>query len=79
MDEIFGGSQTMFESPVLQRWVAQRLHEAVLDVLKDRFDSVPQKVAKPLREILDEKKLRRLIVLAGKCPDMETFREALLD
>lgn len=79
LDEIFGGSQTMFESPVLQRWVAQRLHEAVLDVLKDRFDSVPQKVAKPLREILDEKKLRRLIVLAGKCPDMETFREALLD
>ena len=69
----------MFESPVLQRWVAQRLHEAVLDVLKDRFDSVPQKVAKPLREILDEKKLRQLIVLAGKCPDLETFREALLD
>lgn len=68
----------MFESPVLQRWVAQRFHEAILDLLKDRFDTVPQKVTKPLRAILDEKRLRRLIVLAAKCPDLETFHEALL-
>jgi hypothetical protein len=68
----------MFESPVLQRWLAQRFHEAILDVLKDRFDTVPQKVIKPLRATLDEAKLRRQNVLAGKCPDLETFREALL-
>jgi hypothetical protein len=68
----------MFESPVLQQFVAKRLHKVILDLLKDRFGTVPQRVTKPLREILDEKKLRQFIVLASKCPDMEAFREALL-
>lgn len=76
--EVFGGEQSMFESPVLQQFVAKRLHEAILDLLKDRFDTVPRNVTKPLREILDEKKLRKLNVLAAKCPDLEAFRDALL-
>jgi hypothetical protein len=68
----------MFESPVLQQFVAKRFHEAILALLKDRFDTVPQRVTKPLREILDEKRLQQLILLAAKCPDLETFRDALL-
>ncbi len=78
LDEIFGGNRIMFESPVLQQFVAKRFHEAILDLLKDRFDTVPRSVTKPLREVIDEKKLRKLIVLAAKCPDLEAFREALL-
>ena len=76
--EIFGGQQIMFESPVLQHFVAKRLHEAILALLKDRFEHVPQNVAKPLRAIIDENKLQQLILLAAKCPDIQAFREALL-
>ena len=76
--DFFAGEQTMFESPVLQQFVAKRLHEIILALLKDRFGTVPQRVTKPLREVLDEKKLQQLNVLAAKCPDLETFRQALL-
>ena len=78
LDEIFGGRQMMIESPFLERLIGQQLQQAILDLLKDRFDAVPQNVTEPLREILNQKKLHRLIVLAAKCPDLEAFREALL-
>lgn len=77
LDEFFGGTQRMFESPFLERLIAQRLHEVILDVLKDRFDTIPQEVIEPLRTIRSERKLRKLTVLAGKCPDLEAFRESL--
>ncbi len=68
----------MIESPLLQKMRAETLHEAILALLKDRFDHVPQNVTKPLRGIIDENKLQQLILLAAKCPDIQTFREALL-
>jgi hypothetical protein len=76
--EFLGGEQAMFESPVLQRFVARRLHEAILDVLKKRFGTAPRDVTKYLRDVIDEKKLKKLNVLAATCPDLEAFREALL-
>jgi len=68
----------MIESPLLQRIIAGRVHDLILDALKDRFGSVPRDVRKLLGDIIDEKKLRKLNRLAIKCSDMETFREALL-
>jgi hypothetical protein len=68
----------MIESPLLQRIIAERFQVWVLDVLKDRFGTVPRDVTRSLREVLDEKKLRQLNRLAAKCPDLEAFREALL-
>ena len=68
----------MFESPMLQKMLAGKMHETILDLLKVRFGTVPRNVTKPLREILDEKKLRQLNVLAAKCPDLQAFRDALL-
>jgi hypothetical protein len=65
LDEIFGGTQSMFESQLLKRAIAQRLHETILALLKDRFDTVPQKVTKPLRAILDDQKLLQLYLLAA--------------
>src|SRR5262249_10312234 len=76
--KLFGGPEPMIESPILQKMRAGTLQAAILDVLKDRFGTVPRDVTKHLREALDEKQLRRLNVLAGKCPDLEAFREALL-
>ncbi len=75
---LLGGEQTMFESPVLQKFVAERLHEAILGFLKGRFGTVPRDMARHLRAVFDEKKLQRLAALAGQCPDLQTFREELL-
>ena len=75
---LLGGQQTMLESPLLQKFFAEKLHEVILDVLKDRFGTVPRDVTKLLRAVIAERKLRKLTVLAAKCPDVEAFREALL-
>jgi hypothetical protein len=57
---------------------AETIQENILVLLKNRFNTVPRNVTKPLREIIDEKELQQLLLLAAKCPDMEAFREALL-
>jgi hypothetical protein len=75
---LFGGTQTMIESPLIQEMKAELLHEVILDVLKDRFRTVPRDVTRPLRKIIDEKKLRKLNLRATKCRDLDAFREALL-
>jgi hypothetical protein len=75
---LLGGKDTMIESPLLQKMMAQRVHELILDALKDRFGTVPRDVTKQLAEVLDDKKLRHLNRVANKCPDLEAFREALL-
>jgi hypothetical protein len=75
---LLGGQEPMFESPILHKMITDQLQDAVSEVLKDRFQTVPRDVARLLRETPDIKKLKRLIVLAGKCPDIAAFREALL-
>jgi len=68
----------MIESPLLQKMIARSLHEAILELLKDRF-TVPRDVTRGIREVIDEKKLRRLNKVAAKCGDIDAFREALLE
>lgn len=75
---LLGGRATMIESPVVQELIAESIQECILEVLKDRFGSVPRNVVKLLRAELKEKKLRKWNVLAAKCADLEEFREALL-
>ena len=61
---IFGGEGAMIESPVLQSFVAKRVHRAMLDILQIRFGSVPAEIATPLREVIDDEKLAELNKLA---------------
>jgi hypothetical protein len=75
---LFGGQRTMFESPLLQKMMAERIHDLILDVLKARFGTVPRDVARHLRDVIDEKRLRHLNLLANQCSDLAAFREALL-
>jgi hypothetical protein len=75
---LFGGQRTMIESPLLQRMIAENLHEAIQEFLKGRFGTVPRDVTRLLCEILDERRLKKLAGVAAKCPDLEAFREALL-
>jgi hypothetical protein len=77
--KLLGGAKVMIESPMLQKMRAETLHEAILDLLKDRFGTVSLDVTNRLREVLDEKKLRKLIKIGAKCADLKGFREALLD
>ncbi len=69
----------MAHFPLIQELRAEAVHDVILEVLKDRFGSVPRDVGKLLRPIHDEKRLKKLTVLAAKCPDVAAFREALLD
>jgi len=75
---LLGGQKTMFESPVLQKIMAENLHDAIRGVLKSRFGAVPRDISQRLRGILQDKKLKRLNVVAANCADLEAFREALL-
>jgi hypothetical protein len=75
---IFRGAPKMIESPLVQEWKAEAVHVLILDALKDRFKSVPRDVSKRLREIVDEKKLRKLSRIANKCATIDAFRDALL-
>jgi hypothetical protein len=75
---LLGGEEPMIESPLLRKMRAETSQDHILALLKDRFDAVPRNVTKQLREVLDEKKLRKLILLAAKCPDLQAFSEALL-
>jgi len=68
----------MFESPVLQKILAGNTQKAIKEVLKARFGSVPTDVARLLGDILDDRKLPKIIRVAAKCPNMDKFREALL-
>jgi hypothetical protein len=75
---LFGGKKSMIESPLLQKMLAERIHDLIFDSLKARFGTIPRDVARHLRAIIDDKKLRELNQVANNCPSMEAFREALL-
>jgi hypothetical protein len=75
---LLGGRVPMIESPLLKRMIAETLHKGILALLKARFGTVPREVTRLLQEVLDEERLTKLIVLAGQCPDLQAFREALL-
>ena len=68
----------MIESPLLQRLFAKTWQDGIREVLKARFDAVPRDVTRLLREVLDQRKLKRLARVAARCSTLESFREALL-
>jgi hypothetical protein len=70
--------EPMLESPLLKKMVAAGKHEDILAVLKARFGTVPRDVDKHLRDILDQKRLTSLNVLASQCASLQAFRDALL-
>jgi tRNA modification GTPase len=75
---LLGGEQTMIESPLLQKMIAEGRHKDILALLKARFGTVPRDVTRHLRDVLDDKKIQQLAVLAGTCSDLQAFREGLL-
>ena len=78
MLSFFGGLETMIESPLLEKLMAMRAHDLILDSLKLRFGSVPREITKHLREVVEERKLHDSNRVANTCSDLEVFREKLL-
>jgi hypothetical protein len=74
---LFGGKRIMIESPMLKKWLAENLHEAIEEVLRARFKSVPRDLLTELHKIVNERRLKKLSGVAAKCPDLDAFREAL--
>jgi hypothetical protein len=78
---ILGGSRVMIESPLIQEILARSKQETmnadILTLLEARFGPVPPDLAMHLRAIMDEQKLRNLLVRAALCPDLDAFRNQL--
>ncbi len=67
----------MIESPLIKEIVAEKTQETILEFLQARFGTVPEQVDQRLRTVRGEKKLKALIKLAARCPDLDAFRERL--
>jgi hypothetical protein len=74
---LLGGTKVMIESPLIKELLAEDRQQAIMEVLTTRFGAVPQKVRKPLRSVVDLKRLTGLIRFAVECPDLEAFRQRL--
>ena len=75
----------MIESPVLQELKEEWTREAALkterrvivDFLVDRFGAESEEFASQLENIADDARLKELIKLAARCPDLQSFRKEL--
>jgi hypothetical protein len=76
--ELLGGDKTVIESPLVEEWGAKGTQEAILALLKHRFGAVPTTITQQLKEVTKRKKLTALTILAHECPDLDAFRDGLL-
>jgi hypothetical protein len=74
---IFGGSQIVIESPLIQELMAKRMHKAILRILSGRFGSIPLDIQTILQGVQDDARLDDLVEWAARCPDLEAFRQHL--
>ncbi|MBW3595839.1 MAG: DUF4351 domain-containing protein [Planctomycetes bacterium] len=78
---IFGGKQTMIESPLIHEVVAEAVaeaqHEMILKFLRSRFGKVPADLESQIRSVLDSERLSELGGVAGSCQNLDAFRQAL--
>jgi hypothetical protein len=76
-----GGKQTMIESPLIKevekRARLQNTRENILQFLAGRFGPVPEELVAKLGSIKSERKLRALVIEAGRCRDLSAFQAAM--
>ena len=53
-------------------------HENIAMVLEGRFGDVPRDLVEAIASVVDEKRLKGLVRLAGTCPDLVAFRRAVV-
>ena len=74
---LFGGRQSMIESPLIKELEAEFKHETILLFLESRFGSVPEDVRTAVQRVQDASALRAMTVLAARSPDIDAFRRGL--
>jgi hypothetical protein len=78
---ILGGRQAMIESPLIRELLTERSCEVrcqdILNILEERFGPVGEDITALLRAIHDDAKLRELVRLAARCPELASFRQAM--
>jgi hypothetical protein len=74
---LFGGIQTMIESPLIQEIVANSNHKLISKVLQSRLGEVPRDILQDLKCVLDYDKLENLATVAATCADWDAFRQEL--
>jgi hypothetical protein len=67
----------MIESPVIERLLAKTRRKDILEVLKERFHTVPRDITTRLDSAVKEKELLQLLRLAVTCPSLDEFKEGL--
>jgi hypothetical protein len=58
--------------------LSERSCKLIYAVVHTRFGAVPPDARRHIRRIIHEKTLIRLNVITATCPDLETFRKAVL-
>jgi predicted transposase YdaD len=83
--DLFGGAETMIESPVLDEvkeilkkryeaeGAAKATRQAIRATLEARFGTVPAERVVPLEAVADENRLKELVRLAATCADLDAF------
>jgi hypothetical protein len=85
--ELLGGREAMIESPVLQKlkdeWTLEGEHKgerrAIVRILATRFGKEADELKSDLETIADAARLEELTAFATLCPDLEAFRERLVN
>jgi hypothetical protein len=81
LSAIFGGKEAMIESPILNELIDEKVAETrqqdLLKFLEVRFGPAPLDVVQRVKEVTNAGHLWQLIEQAARCPDLETFRQAL--
>jgi hypothetical protein len=75
---ILGGKKVMIDSPLIKELVAEKLQDAILDLLRARFGDVPPDLSKRLRTLRKEKRLLELNRAAALSSTLDEFRDRLL-
>jgi hypothetical protein len=79
--EALGGKTMLAESPLYQKWMAEKecetKQEAILRFLLGRFGEVPEAVAAQVRAVTDLEKLDAAIDNAARCGSLDAFRKRL--
>lgn len=78
----------LFETPAGQRYIAEKeriaaknaelalMRKQILRLLEDRFSKIPKRLADQVRAVDDLEKLDYLLILVGKCADVNAFKAA---
>jgi hypothetical protein len=64
----------VIESPTVNRWKAEAKVEALLGLLKGRFDSVPAEAKEQIKATTALDVLQRWVILAATADSLDAFR-----